>query len=51
MANITQEEIKMLANKYGIDPIDIQDRVNDMESDGILVDATLVEDMIINDDL
>lgn len=51
MASITKEEIEMLADKYGIDPVDIQDRVNDMEGDGIAVDATLIEDMIINDDL
>lgn len=51
MASITKEEIEMLASKYGIDPVDIQDRVNDMEGDGIAVDATLIEDMIINDDL
>lgn len=51
MASITKKEIEMLADKYGIEPVDIQDRVNDMEGDGIAVDATLIEDMIINDDL
>ena len=37
MKKITKKAIKKLAKKYGMDAIDIQDQVTDMESDGILV--------------
>lgn len=50
MKKITKKAIKELAKKYGIDAIDIQDQVTDMESDGILVTAELIEDMICNQD-
>lgn len=46
MKKITKKAIKELAKKYGMDATDIQDQVTDMESDGILVTAELIEDMI-----
>lgn len=50
MKKITKKAIKELAKKYSMDAIDIQDQVTDMESDGILVTAELIEDMICNQD-
>lgn len=50
MKKITKKAIKELAKKYGMDAADIEDRVNDMEGDGILVTAELIEDMICNGD-
>lgn len=50
MKKITKKAIKELAKKYGMDATDIQDQVIDMESDGILVTAELIEDMICNND-
>lgn len=51
MKKITKKAINELAKKYGMDVTDIQDQVTDMESDGILVTAELIEDMICNNDL
>ena len=48
---ITKKDIKEIAKKYDLDPIDIQDIVNDMESDGILVTKEDIEDMYLNGDL
>ena len=48
---ITRKDIKEITKKYDLDPIDIQDIVNDMESDGILVTKEDVEDMYLNGDL
>lgn len=50
MKKITKKAIKELAKKYGMDAVDIEDQVNDMEDDGILVTAELIEDMICNGD-
>lgn len=50
MKKITKKSIKELAKKYNMDAADIQDQVTDMESDGILVTAELIEDMICNND-
>ena len=43
--------IKEIAKKYDLDPVDIQDIVNDMESDGIRVTREDIEDMYLNGDL
>ncbi len=48
---INKKDIKEIAKKYDLDPIDIQDIVNDMESDGILVTKEDIEDMYLNGDL
>lgn len=50
MKKITKKAIKELAKRYGMDVTDIQDQVTDTESDGILVTAELIEDMICNQD-
>lgn len=50
MKKITKKAIKELAKKYGMDATDIQDQVTDMETNGILVTAELIEDMICNRD-
>ena len=48
---ITKKDIKEIAKKYDLDPIWIQDIVNDMESDGIRVTRGDIEDMYLNGDL
>ena len=48
---ITKKDIKEIAKKYDLDPIEIQDIVNDMESDGIRVTKEDIEDMYLNSDL
>ena len=48
---ITKKDIKEIAKKYDLDPIEIQDIVNDMESDGIRVTKEDIEDMYLNGDL
>ena len=48
---IIKKDIKEIAKKYDLDPIDIQDIVEDMESDGIRVTREDIEDMYLNDDL
>ena len=48
---ITKKDIKEIAKKYDLDPIDIQDIVEDMESDGIRVTREDIEDMYLNGDL
>ena len=48
---ITKKDIKEIAKKYDLDPVDIQDIVNDMESDGIRVTREDIEDMYLNGDL
>ena len=48
---ITQKDIKEIAKKYDLDPVEIQDIVNDMESDDIRVTKEDIEDMYLNSDL
>jgi hypothetical protein len=48
---ITKKDIKEIAKKYDLDPVDIQDIVEDMESDGIRVTREDIEDMYLNGDL
>ena len=48
---ITKKDIKEIAKKYDLDPVDIQDIVNDMESDGIRVTREDIEDMYLNQDI
>ena len=47
---ITKKDIKEIAKKYDLDPIEIQDIVNDMESDGIRVTKEDIEYMYLNGD-
>ena len=44
---ITKKDIKEIAKKYDLGPIEIQDIVNDMESDGIRVTKEDINDMYI----
>ena len=48
---ITKKDIKEIAKKYDFDPVEIQDIVNDMESDCIRVTKEDIEDMYLNGDL
>lgn len=50
MKKITKKEMKNIAKEYGIELCEIEDKVYDMEGDGILVTAQDIEDMILNDD-
>lgn len=51
MNNISEKELKAIAKKYGRNAEELQDFVLDMESDGIKVDATDLEDIVANGDL
>ena len=51
MKNITKKELKRLANEYGRDAQELEDYILDMESDGIRVDATNLEDFLANGDI
>ena len=51
MKNITKKQIEALAAEYGKDADYLEDIVLDMESEGIRVDATDLEDMLANDDI
>ena len=48
---ISKKDIKEIAKKYDLDPVEIQDIVNDMESDGRRVKREDIEDMYLNGDL
>ena len=51
MKNIKAKELRKLAAEYGRDPQELKDYIIDMESDGIRVDATDLEDMLANGDI
>lgn len=51
MNDMSEKELKAIAKKYGRNADELQDFVLDMESDGIRVDAELLEDMVANGDL
>ncbi len=46
MEQITRKDIEMLAKEYGYDAGYLIDVVIDMEGDGILVTAAMIEDYI-----
>ena len=51
MNHISEKELKAIAKKYGRDAQELKDYVIDMESDGIIVDAIDLEEMIVNGEL
>lgn len=51
MNDMSEKELKAIAKKYGRNVDELRDCVLDMESDGVIVDAIDLEEMIVNGEL